>query len=287
MKKSEFLTSNSVQNFMHWLEEKMDQVDSFYHGYNMKKPIMHWECNSIYSAYENYCWSFRYNDPINGKIVNGKTFDESALALTLLSQGLRKSLKDSEPEACRKHCHSILQWGGVLANNDKRVNGLGMEICHYFKEIQNIMADDRSSEAYYQCEMIMNSGFTKIYSLYIDDFIIYDGRVGAALGLLVRKFCEEYMLAKVPDELVFAWGKGKESSYQRSAVNRRNPGSDKYTFLELSNNPKRHTENNIRANWLLREIADQTDSKFNQLDKELKMRAIEAALFMIGYQVNG
>ena len=37
----------------------------------------------------------------------------------------------------------------------------------------------------------MNSGFTKIYSLYIDDFIIYDSRVGAALGFLVRCYCEE------------------------------------------------------------------------------------------------
>jgi hypothetical protein len=287
LKKSEFLTNDSVQNFMHWLEKKMDRTNSFNHDYNMKKPIMHWECNSIFSAYENYCWSFRYNDPINGRVVNGKTFDESALALTRLSQGLRKSLQDSEPEACRKYCCSILQWGGVLANNDKRVNGLGMEICYYLKEIQNSMTDDRSSEAYYQREMIMNSGFTKIYSLYIDGFIIYDGRVGAALGLLVRLFCEEYSLAKVPDELLFAWGKGKESSYQRSAVNRRNPGSDKYTFPELSNNPKRHTENNIRANWLLKEIAERTDSKFNQFDGALKMRAIEAALFMIGYQVNG
>lgn len=224
---------------------------------------------------------------MSGKRISGNTFDKSALALSKLSQGLKKSLQDSDPDACRKHCCSILQWGGVLAKNDKRIDGLGIEICHYFKKIQNSIVNNRSSDDYYQPEMIMNSGFTKIYSLYIDDFIIYDGRVGAALGLLVRKFCEDYSLETVPVELAFAWGKGKESSYRRSAVNRRNPGSDRYTFPELSNNPKRHTENNIRANWLLREIADQTQSQFNKLEKDLQMRAIEAALFMIGYQVNG
>ncbi|WP_148565825.1 hypothetical protein [Acetobacterium paludosum] len=287
MKKNEFLTANSVQNFMHWLETKMDQANSFSHGYTMKRPIMQWKCNSIYSAYENYCWSFSYNDPTNGKIVNGNTFDRSALALSSLSHGLRRSIQDSDSEACQKHCCSIFQWGGVLRSNDKRVEGLGNGICHYLKKIKNCVAEDRSSDDYYQREMIMNSGFTKIYSLCIDDFIIYDGRVGAALGLLVNKFCEDYSLEAVPVELAFAWGKGKESTYKRSSENRRNPGSDRYTFPELNNNPKRHIENNIRANWLLREITDQTESKFNKMDRDLQMRAIEAALFMIGYQVNG
>ena len=36
----------------------------------------------------------------------------------------------------------------------------------------------------------MNAGFVKIYSLLCDDCVIYDGRVGAALGLLTRQFCE-------------------------------------------------------------------------------------------------
>jgi hypothetical protein len=143
-----------------------------------------------------------------------------------------------------------------------------------------------SSNEYYNDEMIMNSGFTKIYSLCIDDFIIY-GRVGAALGFLVRKFCEDCTLEKVPNELAFAWGKGKESTYKSSSMNKRNPSKENYVFPELMNNPKRHTENNIRANWLLREIADITDSKFNKLEKALQMRAIEASLFMIGYEVSG
>jgi len=81
----------------------MDQADSFSHGYTMKRPIKQWECNSIYAAYENYCWSFSYNDPTNGKIVSGNTFDKSALALSSLSRGLRRSIQNSDSEACQKH----------------------------------------------------------------------------------------------------------------------------------------------------------------------------------------
>ena len=35
----------------------------------------------------------------------------------------------------------------------------------------------------------MNSGWTKVYALMLDDFPIYDGRVGAAMGYLVRRYC--------------------------------------------------------------------------------------------------
>lgn len=103
----------------------MDQADSFCHAYHMKKPNMSWECHSIYSAYENYCWPFRYHDPITGESISGHTFDKSAVALSCLSQGLRRSLEDGDPEACRKHCYAVLQWGGVLSENDKRIKGLG------------------------------------------------------------------------------------------------------------------------------------------------------------------
>jgi hypothetical protein len=134
MNKNDFLKSTSVRDFIHWIETKMDNSNSFNHVYNMKKPIRRWECNSIYSAFENYCWAFRYSDPFNGKIINGNTFDNSALSLSTLSQGLRKSIQDSDHETCKNHCFSILQWGGVLLKNDRRIIGLGNDICNYLKK---------------------------------------------------------------------------------------------------------------------------------------------------------
>ena len=48
-----------------------------------------------------------------------------------------------------------------------------------------------------------------------------------------------------------------------------------------------HLECNIKASWLLETILDETNSGFNLLEKETRMQAIEAALFMIGYEVSG
>jgi len=102
------------------------------------------------------------------------------------------------------------------------------------------------------------------------------------LGYLVRMFCEKYAPGKVPDELAFAWGRG------RGDMHRRNPCRGIYRFPELKYGyPKLHLENNIRANWLLRGILDSTESKFNTLDKDLQLTALQSALFMIGYDVKG
>jgi hypothetical protein len=285
MNKNEYLQSTAVLDFIAWTEERLDQRGSFTHTYCMKKPMQIWECHSIYSAFENYCWPFTYKDPDTGEKVQGLTFNDSMASLTKLSAGLKRSIADNDVEACRNHCFSILDWGGVLAKNDIKINQLGENICRYLSDVKILFSSDLSCEKYYHEPMIMNSGFTKIYSLYMDDFIIYDGRVGAALGLMVRKFLEDQAMVSVPKELSFAWGKGKESVYKISNENKRNPGNEKYKFPELLNNPKRHAENNIRANWLLRAMIDQTESSFRALQNEVQLRALEAALFMIGYQV--
>jgi len=121
----------------------------------------------------------------------------------------------------------------------------------------------------------MNSGFTKIYSELIDDFIIYDSRVGAALGFLVRRFLEDQSIDSVPDPLKFAFGA------PRSAALNRNPSSEQYIFPQLRNDAVFHIKNNIKANWIAKELAQQ--SRFHQVDNGI--RALEAALFMIGYHI--
>lgn len=119
----------------------------------------------------------------------------------------------------------------------------------------------------------------------MDDFVIYDGRVGAALGLIVRQFCQESGFRKVPDFLRFAYGNARQGTYTKGEMNRRNPGTAEYKFPQLTNNYQLHTENNLKANWLLKELVESTSSRFSLLPKEIKLRALESALFMIGYDV--
>ncbi|MBC6399703.1 MAG: hypothetical protein GDA42_01780 [Ekhidna sp.] len=112
--------------------------------------------------------------------------------------------------------------------------------------------------------------------------MIYDSRVGAALGLLIRNFLTDKNILEIPNELKFAYGKARPTKGDKSGINKRNPSNENFKFPFLRNDDKFHTLNNIRANWLLKDIADKSAFK----NESSPIRALEAALFMIGYSVN-
>ena len=124
----------------------------------------------------------------------------------------------------------------------------------------------------------MNAGFTKYYALACDDVIIYDGRVGAAMGFLVRSFCIENKITTTPQELAFRWG-------PQTGTNplNRNPSQDQITFQKLPAEGPIWAECNIKANWVLKAARESTLATWCTKDDGL--RRIEAALFVIGYSM--
>ena len=160
------------------------------------------------------------------------------------------------------------------------------DICAYFRYVKKQL-DLSTVHLKPDIRIHINSGFTKLYFLLIDDFIMYDGRVGAALGLLVRNYCEEKGLPHIPSLLKFAFGRGRGDSVTGS---RRDPSSGHYRFPELSYDyPRQHLHDNIKASWLLKAVADNTRSRFRKLPQDPPLNesltALQSALFMIGYDV--
>ena len=288
MNKKSYLSNSSVQEFVNWITFYLDESNSFNHQYEILKTKKSWKCNSIHNAFVEYEWKFNSFDPNSKKKISGKSFEDSLNYLGKLSDGLRNSIELKHESICKDHCLAILKWGGVLNHNKNKIEDL------YFKSelityLSNIMVElhhdkyDMSIDYNYD-EILMNAGFTKIYSLLIDDFIIYDGRVGAALGYFVRKFCEAKKLKYIPENLLFAYGDSRPTKFD-TGLNRRNPSSDLYKFPKLDNKSKKHTENNMKANWIMKEILQNSNSKFLNLDEKIQLRALESAFFMIGYNV--
>ncbi len=129
----------------------------------------------------------------------------------------------------------------------------------------------------------MNAGFVKIYSVLLDYFVIYDGRVGGALGFLVRQFCEETGRARVPEPLKFAYGNPKEGANAVSPK-RRNPSSGSLRFPLLRPDPLFHTLQAMRASWLLRAALDPDPGPFSE--GEPGFHEVAAGLFMVGYDLS-
>jgi hypothetical protein len=281
LKKQEFLEKKEVKDFITFLKGRINLDNSFSHSYTSKKPKNGlWKCHSLFNSYEKYVWPFKCEIPSTGNVERGSSYDQSELVLNQLQIDLRHALINNNEDTFKKNCFAVLQWGGVLPHNKKRIE-LTSNIIDEFKSALSVFNDPRLDTNDNFDNIHMNAGYTKIYSLLLDNFIIYDGRVGAALGLLVRFFLEENHYDSIPDALHFAFGTPKISNSNKQELLKRNPSNDKFKFIGLANSCSRHIDNNIRANWLLDQVALQT--RF--LSTSNPLRSLEAALFMIGYDV--
>lgn len=281
MNKEIYLAQPIVKEFINWTLPKISDQDKFCHKYYNARSKSNWECNSIYNAFENYEWRFSCFIPSVGK-VKGKSYSESKSALDSIEKGLKNSIFEKDTAKILEFSTSILEWGGVTRSNKDKLESMGENVLDYYNHSINILNPKKVNLNDDFSEVIMNSGFTKIYSLIIDDFVIYDSRVGAALGLLIREFLSERKIQDIPNELNFAFGNARPNKGEASSKNKRNPSNEDYKFPVLRNNSKHHTVNNLKANWLLKDMANK--SKFS--NEENSVRALEAALFMIGYSVN-
>ena len=279
--KSNFYKDEKVIEFINWFVPKIDS--GFTHQYINQRNKKEWQCNSIYNAYENYAWDFRVKD-LEGKTIKGSSFEESSNILDKLSCRLKKSLETKDDILCKDTCLKILEWGGVLRGNKEKIEKIDEEqgLVQYLESVKMILTSEKIEVPESDDQVVyMNSGFTKIYSLYINDFVIYDSRVGAALGLLVKRFCDDRHLEDVPKNLKFAYANG------RGKANRNpDPVEGRFPLLRNTERYGNHLENNLRANWLLKEILSHSSNFSNLLPPEKQLRALEAALFMIGYQVS-
>lgn len=130
----------------------------------------------------------------------------------------------------------------------------------------------------------MNAGWTKYYALALPNFVIYDGRVGAALGFLVRRYLESLDAnesTSVPERLAFLWGDGDGASKLRD------PSRGAYKFGKLYGGrygSKPWARVNVWANWILCEARDKADATWCSGPDGL--RKLEAALFMLGYDLS-
>lgn len=226
-----------------------------------------WTCGSLEEADRHYSWK-----P-----------EETAGSFETLAGDLQAALKANDEEDLRSVCLKIFKWGGVAARRDDRsrmwvekIDGgpLGQRLNG---AVGALLDENDTLERFDGERALMNSAMTKIYAACRpDQLVIYDGRVGAALGLIARRFLEESEHpGPVPTELAFAWGAARTPSVNR------NPSTKRYRFPSLfrAQADERHAWQMRQASRLLRETVKRIDQH------DVTLRNLERALFMIGYDV--
>lgn len=90
---------------------------------------------------------------------------------------------DEDHAVCENTCLAILRWCGVSMGNKERIKEMGNDLCEYLANMHIRLSEDLVlGEHYIKNETHINAGFTKIYALLLDDFIIYDDRGGRSVG---------------------------------------------------------------------------------------------------------
>lgn len=284
MNNQTYLALPGVSEFISWLASDLDSQAHFNHQYVNRKTNEKWSCSSLYNAFGNYHW----NHPGNSRLGfnPGVCSSSNGIALSALRQDLVNACgSDSRTLDATA---DVMRWGGVTAHNvdwlKKNEVGLGRML----QDVRAaIVAGDSQAPVLRSKNLRFNSGMTKVYSLLCKDFIIYDSRVAAGLGWMVVEYCLAYGLSKVPEGLCFPWAAAKEGE-NTLAPKRRDPGTGGLKFKVLRSG-HHHAMWNMRASWVLSAVLahpSAAGSPFHLVPTPNDpLRALEAALFMIGYDL--
>ena len=269
MNRCEYLRDCSVKAFIDWLRPHVRGDCCFRHEFTMLRPHGDWSCGSIWEAYQNYRW------PIPGR--NTGSFDANQRELDRLAGKIRRARDDDDWSGFIEAACGVLRWGGVMNSNAHTLRDRGEEALSVFRTASSLLDPSSADTSRLDGVHYMNAGWTKVYALMLDGFPIYDGRVGAAMGYLVQRYCVSACICPVPPQLCFRWGAARGRHH-------RNPSTRSLRFPRLTAaNPRAWAECNLWAAWILGEVC--REGRFGSLVPHRQLRALEAALFMIGYQL--
>jgi len=177
----------------------------------------------------------------------------------------------------------VMQWGGVVNGNvdwlKKNTTGLHALL----ENVSALLREDDDNPKRLPANLRFNAGMTKVYSLKLDNFIIYDSRVAAALCWFITHWAIERKAAQIPEPLRFPCMPAKEGD-DPEIRKVRNPSSERWQFPRL-NRPCMHAHWNLRASWLLEAILELAGPDTVFAKSSNRLRALEAALFMWGYDL--
>ncbi len=273
MNRSSYLDDRDVRGFLHWMVPLVSGKHPLHHRWDSPKwgP---WCCKSLFGAYEKYFWPFSATVPGESSPRRRRSYDDTVEILKVLTDKLRGSAEVQDASTFLEAAVRVVKWGGV-PKNEIRLRALGPNALSALTKAAGQLKPAVADLGDLANVTDMNSGFSKIYSLLIDGFPIYDSRVACALASLVRLYCEEFNLPEVPKTLAF------RIPASRGSVSR-DPSTPAFKFRRLwAGQAQHYATSNIKAAWLMGALA--TTAPFGTLTTTNPLFALQSALFMIGY----
>lgn len=207
--------------------------------------------------------------------------------LTGLSRSLKEALAAGSNADTLKACKDILAWGGNRSWKRGAWPFLNSkpDLVGYLTSCKSVLA--LSSANHFQLHGKvghMNSMLTKVHALASDDGLpIYDSRVAAAIAVLVELWRRDRGLWKnpLPKNLIFPSVYGARSVLDAfpDAIN---PG----ILTGKASEAASWATAKVRLGWIMEQVLKENTSWFGDIPQfQNRMHALEASLFMLGYDV--
>lgn len=308
MNKQQYLSFGHVPAFVEFFSKLISGANfRFPHSYSHVQAKRNFKFNNLGEAYAGY-WFPLANDPIFlvlgnaacrcipscGFGPNGRRtcIGASNAVLLDIQQKLASAINSMSANQAEIESIRLMKWGGTENGNNQFLSGLNGNVelipaqgnhgvVLYFNNVSSFFNSQSLDVMPFTLptgfRLRSNAGFTKIYSLICDNFVIYDSRVAAALGMFVVDYCVANGLLKVPQELNFG-SMGAKGGQLRS------PDVDSYTFRSAAT-VTAHAESNVMSNWIIAASLVMAGGNFCGKQGNNAMRAVESALFSVGYDL--
>lgn len=282
MQRSEFLNLREVIDLTDWLSRTLPEWQVQLRIGSSKFVPGGVKANTVFGQLIPTYYRWRAPGMVSGDWI------ESCEKTHAMSAALREAVHSGDVQATMHACSAILLWGGErnMAVGARPFllslgNTLPSYIAHAGQQMSLTTGDLQSG---FPAVKVMNSMLTKVHAFYSQDGLpIYDSRVSAAMAAFVECWRQESNESVLPlsSALKFPLAGGStkpQHKLQCLFEHSISPGKLHYNHPET---PVAWAGAKLRLAWIMAEVLRKAPQLFG--GESDRMRAMEAALFMVGY----
>lgn len=217
-------------------------------------------------------------------------WEETNTHLNCLANALQNAVNAPEGDGSLDACLKVIKWGGDRNPEQGAIpflGSLGSNLSTYISGVGaalNLANADLTAFTPRVCRM--NSMLTKIHALFSTDGLpIYDSRVAAAIATLVEMWRQvQDNRTSIPDLLKFP-ATLRSRSVTHAFPCAPTPGVLNYSNTAVVRTAREWCSAKVRLGWLMECVLTNSRKLWGDEQHPQRMRNFEAALFMIGYDV--